>query len=738
VSTDLGSLRLHAHFDEGTGPAIVMLHGINSDGGDWRTVIDTIGPGYRFIAFDLLGFGRSPKPLDIDYSADEHALVIENTLIDLGVDDPFLLAGYSLGGDIALRYASTYPDRLRRLFLLDAPFYLPPELVETKGYSLKMLYESGSKWVWERLASSKQKDSVLYKVATGVGEAALKDAFHAEDIPTHWEIMSKNLTNTINAATWVDDLPKLTMPVVHAIGEHDAIVKIGQAPALKRLKPDMEIRRIRGLAADHMTLWNMPEKIAEEIMRDEVRELNVVWRGGSGAPLVLLHGLNNSANAWIPAAGVLARTHDVAVVDVLGFGDSPSPLSIHYTLADHVAAVLGTVSALWGAERQVTFAGEGLGATIALGCAATVPERSARVVAISTRLLEPGSSLDDFATDERSARTVGLRDMAQRLASAEKLSTSRAEQAEARLVPALRSVENTMLAVDAEDLLAQVPAPVRFVAPSGDALTPTAYLSRVSDARDGFELVTVEGERGVTYTSPAEGVRAIDPGDTEGIGLAEKLKPAVQGEADSPLHRATGGVESALLRAGLLNLFAAVLVLAIGLINAPNREQVLTVGFALWVTVASLSAIVGAFTMKRKTAGTRFTFTTTALPTLLMGIAGLALASFLFADPANARRFFGVMVAVYAMVRGAADIFTARRVEQAAKPRWLLYAGGAIGILTALAIFFGPNHGRGIVRLSLALYLGLTGASLVAYVVSARRAAKQRVRSLLGERDAAA
>ena len=70
---------------------IVMLHGINSDGGDWRTVIDTIGTGYRFIAFDLLGFGGSPKPLDIDYSADEHALVIENTLVDLGIDDRFLL-----------------------------------------------------------------------------------------------------------------------------------------------------------------------------------------------------------------------------------------------------------------------------------------------------------------------------------------------------------------------------------------------------------------------------------------------------------------------------------------------------------------------------------------------------------------------------------------------------------------------------------------------------------------------
>ncbi len=376
MSTDLSTLRLYARFDEGSGPVIVMLHGINSDGADWRVVMDTIGEGYRFIAFDLLGFGKSPKPLDIDYSADEHALVIENTLRDLGVDDPFLLVGYSLGGDIAIRYASTYPERLRRLFLLDAPFYLPPSELQVKGTGLKYLYEVGSKWLWDRLATSKQKDSFLYKLASGVGAKPLEEAFHADDIPTHWEVMSKNLENTVNKATFVDDLPKLTMPTVFCVGVRDAIVKVSQTPALKRLKPDLEIRKLTGFAADHMTLWNMPERVAEEIMRDEVRQLNVAWRKGSGEPLVLLHDLQVPSSAWIPVAEVLARTNDVAVLDLLGFGDSPAPLAIHYTLADHAAAVLGTVSALWGDDARVRFAGAGFGATVALECAAEIPDRT--------------------------------------------------------------------------------------------------------------------------------------------------------------------------------------------------------------------------------------------------------------------------------------------------------------------------------------------------------------------------
>jgi pimeloyl-ACP methyl ester carboxylesterase/uncharacterized membrane protein HdeD (DUF308 family) len=539
--------------------------------------------------------------------------------------------------------------------------------------------------------------------------------------------MSKNLENTVNQATFVDDLPKLTMPTVFAVGVRDAIVKVSQTPALKRLKPDMEIVRLTGLAADHMTLWNMPERVAEEIMRDEVRELNVAWRGGSGPPLVLLHGLNNTSEGWIPAAEILARTHDVAVVDLLGFGDSPAPLSLHYTLADHVAAVLGTVNGLWGGERRVTFVGEGLGATIALGCAATVPQRSAGVVAFSPGLLAPGASLDDLVGDKDVAQRIALGDMARRLADGERTGAV-AEKAEPRMVAILRSADNTMLGTDAGELLAQVLPPVRFIAPADDALTPAKYLAAVCERRDGFELVTVPGERGLPYSKPVEAVRGVDPQDADGIALAKRVAPAPTGRAESPLYRAAGGVQSALFRAGLLNLLAAAVIVALH----PVPEQVLTLGVAAWILVASASAIVGAFAMKHQTSGTRFTFVTTALPTLLMGLAGLALAAFLFADPSAAKRFFGVAVAVYATVRGSADILMARRVDATAKPRWLLYAGGAIGIVTALAIVFGPNHGRGILRLSLALYLGLTGVSLVGYVVALRRGADKRVSELLG------
>ena len=85
------------------------------------------------------------------------------------------------------------------------------------------------------------------------------------------------------------------------------------------------------------------------------------------------------------------------------------------------------------------FVGETFGATVALGCAATVPERSAGVVAFSPALLEPGRRSTSWPTDESGARAVALREAVRRRTLDDRSKGASAEQAEARLVPVLRS-----------------------------------------------------------------------------------------------------------------------------------------------------------------------------------------------------------------------------------------------------------------------------------------------------------
>jgi pimeloyl-ACP methyl ester carboxylesterase len=93
-------------------------------------------------------------------------------------------------------------------------------------------------------------------------------------------------------------------------------------------------------------------------------------RSGQGAPLVLLHGIGMSRQAWDPVVPALARHFDVIAVDLPGFGDSPQPL------AAPAPAALARAVAVLLAELGVTephVAGNSLGGWVALELAAVVP-----------------------------------------------------------------------------------------------------------------------------------------------------------------------------------------------------------------------------------------------------------------------------------------------------------------------------------------------------------------------------
>lgn len=113
-----GSLRVH-YLDEGPGDAaetVLLLHGEPSWSFLYRKMIPVLGrSGFRVIAPDLVGFGRSDKPAErSDYSYARHVEWMRSALIDqLGLDGLTLL-GQDWGGLIGLRLLAENPDRFRR------------------------------------------------------------------------------------------------------------------------------------------------------------------------------------------------------------------------------------------------------------------------------------------------------------------------------------------------------------------------------------------------------------------------------------------------------------------------------------------------------------------------------------------------------------------------------------------------------------------------------------------------
>ena len=98
--------------------AVVLVHGLGPNGArDWSDVVPALARQHDVFALDLPGFGQSDKGNEL-YSPDNYAQVLEKVIAPR-VGKPFTLVGHSMGGAVALNYAGTQPQRVKRLVLVD-------------------------------------------------------------------------------------------------------------------------------------------------------------------------------------------------------------------------------------------------------------------------------------------------------------------------------------------------------------------------------------------------------------------------------------------------------------------------------------------------------------------------------------------------------------------------------------------------------------------------------------------
>jgi len=101
------------------GDTVVLLHGKNFCAADWASTIASLtGAGFRVIAPDQIGFGKSSKPASYQFSFNQLAANTHALLLSLGIDRSAVV-GHSMGGMLAIRYTLEYPQATERLVLVD-------------------------------------------------------------------------------------------------------------------------------------------------------------------------------------------------------------------------------------------------------------------------------------------------------------------------------------------------------------------------------------------------------------------------------------------------------------------------------------------------------------------------------------------------------------------------------------------------------------------------------------------
>jgi pimeloyl-ACP methyl ester carboxylesterase len=118
-SVTIDGHRIH-YYTGGSGTPIVLVHGLGGRSEDWANLMPQLMRDHRQVyALDLLGFGQSDKPRDVAYSIPQEAHLVEQFMDAQHLSNPDL-AGWSMGGWVALRVALDQPQRIQRLLIYDS------------------------------------------------------------------------------------------------------------------------------------------------------------------------------------------------------------------------------------------------------------------------------------------------------------------------------------------------------------------------------------------------------------------------------------------------------------------------------------------------------------------------------------------------------------------------------------------------------------------------------------------
>lgn len=252
----INGLRLQ-YLDFGTGPGVVLLHGMASSWQWWLENIPALARQHRVIAVDLPGFGESePLPAPADMAT--HACTVLDLLTELGIESA-TFSGHSMGGLVAIEMFKADPQRTRSLILVDSGGV--PMSEQRLAVILVVL----------RLCSAILRRRFVRRALatkTWVRRIALRAAFRdprvmspelaAVTMPVFGGPGSADAIPAAARSVHATVPESITCPVLLVWGEHDVVVPPSAAHRMHDKLPDCELAVFSG--SGHSPMVEFPDQ----------------------------------------------------------------------------------------------------------------------------------------------------------------------------------------------------------------------------------------------------------------------------------------------------------------------------------------------------------------------------------------------------------------------------------------------------------------------------------------------
>jgi len=216
----------------GGGIPIVLVHGLGDSDEAWAPMLKRLKrAGFHVYAPDLLGYGRSPKPQDGDYSIPGQEKFIYDFIQSLGLQKTDL-GGWSMGGWITLKLAFDHPDLIDRVVVYDSAG-IPFDISDPKT-----LFEPQTTDDVQRLFS------IMEPNAKPMPMFLRRDLLRA--IQGYQWTIDRNLSSMKDSDHVESSLPSLKEPLLIIWGSDDHLIPLSVGHQMHQLVPGSELDILAG------------------------------------------------------------------------------------------------------------------------------------------------------------------------------------------------------------------------------------------------------------------------------------------------------------------------------------------------------------------------------------------------------------------------------------------------------------------------------------------------------------